>query len=65
MTKAYALVTGDKIEIQDGKSIREVAQIQTQRNRYAPNVRAKVYEVRYDSVGAGKHANVRLGKYVF
>lgn len=65
MAKAYALVTGDKIEIQDDKSIREVAQLQSECNRYAPSVRAKVYEVRFDNVGEGKRANVRLGKYVF
>ena len=65
MTKAYALVTGDKVEVQLDKSIRDVAQLQAQRNRHAPSIRAKVYEVRYDNVGDGKLANVRLGKYVF
>lgn len=65
MAKAYALVTGDKVDVLPGATIREVVGVQKERNRFAPLVRAKVYEVRYDVAKNGSVENVKLGKYVF
>lgn len=61
---AYALVTGDKVEVLPGATIREVAGLQKERNKFAPIVRAKVYETRYENKDGGI-THVRLGKYVF
>lgn len=64
MAKAYALVTGDKVEVLPGATIREVAGLQKERNKFAPIARAKVYEARYENKD-GDITHVRLGKYVF
>ena len=65
MAKGYALVTGDKVEVMVGKTIRDVAAIQARLNRFAPLTRTKVYEARFEYVSMGRLENVKLGKYVF